>query len=74
MFKIWEDTGFNIGSMTKGDNKSKEGWFNFHNKLKEVTLNTSEPVSNKDHESLTESFNGLIVRVKRTQNKGDTNE
>jgi hypothetical protein len=31
-------------------------------------------MSNKDHEGLTESFNDLIVRVKRTQNKGDTNE
>jgi hypothetical protein len=60
--------------MAKGDNKSKEGWFNFHNKLKEVPLKTSEPVSNKDHESLIESFNDLIVGIARTQNKGDTHE
>jgi hypothetical protein len=74
VFEFWEDTGFNIGSMAKGDNKLKESWFNFHNKLKEVSLNTSKPMSNKDHESLTDSFNGLIVRVKRTRYKGDTNE
>jgi hypothetical protein len=29
VFKTWQDTGFNIGSMAKGDNKSKESWFIF---------------------------------------------